>query len=481
MRLTLFGEAELKGRSRVGWVLDRDTSSIRPTGPGVVFRVTRKAVALLLLLASRRLDASSGASLGWVEPWEISNLKEWAGARTPESLAAQVRREIKALHRICPSLVETPRASQLKGPFRLSCVPRADRRTQHALAELSAPLGGTLASTCESLYSWLERTEPVWRSFHYFDKPGEALSSLPTIDDSISRDPLVKALACIGPAKRLREVGAYGKAKRALEVAAAAAHDEPYLLVRQQLQALCSLQHAWLNYRKGDLDAAERWLASADAIATSARLRLRGQGLNLRSLVRRSRGLYAAALDDLWHAARLFVVEGDLFQLFAVYHNLACLIAAEAEEHSDASRRCAMFRQALIYSQRNEAYCRRYGIGHNSVLNKLLQVGLHRELGDAHLALRVAGDAERLALDSQNFPDAMRAHRHRVSLLLERQLLREAKEVHETTVNALRDSELKRQCAKIYEEELARRIASSLPADGANSDRPRRGGRPPRV
>lgn len=482
MRLTLFGEAKLEGRSRLGWVLDRDASSIGPTGPGVASRVTRKAVALLLLLASRRLDASSGASLGWVEPWEISNLKEWAGARTPESLAAQVRREIKALHRICPGLVETPQASQLKGPFRLICAPRADRRTQHALAELSAPLGGTVASTSESLYSWLERTEPVWRSFHYFDKPGEALSSVPIIDDAISRDPLVKALACIGSAKRLREVGAYGKAKRAIEMAAAAAHDEPYLLVRQHLQALCSLQHAWLNYRTGDLDAAERWLASADAIATnSARLRLRGQGLNLRSLIRRSRGLYAAALDDLSHAARLFVVEGDLFQLFAVYHNLACLIAAEAEAQSDSSRRCAMFRQALIYSQRNEAYCRRYGIGHNSVLNKLLQVGLHRELGDPHLALQVAGDAERLALDSQNFPDAMTAHRHRVSLLLERQLLREAREVHETTVNALRDAELKRQCVKIYGDELARRTASSLAADGAKSDRPRRGRRAPRA
>lgn len=481
MRLTLFAEAEVKGRRRVSWVLDRETSSIRPIESGVVFRVTRKAIALLLLLASRRLDGSSGTSLGWVELWEISNLKEWSGARTLESLAAQVRREIKGLHRHCPGVVETPRASQLKGPFRLSSPPAVDRHTRQALAELAAPLIGTLSPTSESLYSWLERTEPVWRSFHYFDKPGEALSSLPTIDDDISRDPLVRALACIAAARRLREIGEFGKANRALQVAVAAAQSEPYLLVRQHLEAMCSLQQAWLNYRKGDLDAAERSLGFAETIAAnSALLRLRGQGLSLRSLVRRSRGLYAAALDDLWHAARLFVVEGDLFQLFAVYHNLACLIAAEAEEYSDERRR-AMFRQALSYSQRNEAYCRRYGVGQNSVLNKLLQVGLHRELGNPDLALRVAGDAERLALDSQNFPDAMKAHRHRISLLLERHYLSDAKEMHEATVKALPDTELRRQCAKIYHEELERRSALRTPSESKNSDRAGRRARTPRL
>lgn len=477
MQLTLFQRPELKGR-RLGCLLDRDTSSIRPSGSKRPLKITRKAMALLLRLACRRLDNSSEASLGWVELSDISNLKEWAGARTPASLAAQVRREIKALHRVCPGLVETPQASQLKGPFRLSCVPRADRRTQHALTELSEPVDGKVTSI-EFLYSWLERSEPVWRSFHYFDKPGEALSSLPTLDDTISRDPLVKALASIGSARRLRELGAYVKAKRALDVADSAARDEPYLPVRQQLHALCALQRAWLNYRTGHLDAAERWLASADLIASNtAQLKLRGQGLSLRSLVRRSRGLYAAALNDLWHAARLFVVEGDLFQLFAVYHNLACLIAAEAEEHPDSSRRDVMFRQALVYSQRNEAYCRRYGIGGNSVLNKLLQVGLHRVLGDSRLALRVAGDAERMALDAQNFPDAMKAHRHRVSLLLEQQLLHEAKEAHEATRTALRDPGLKRQFAKIYDEELARQIA---PADGLNSGRRRRASQTPRA
>ena len=54
--------------------------------------------------------------------------------------------------------------------------------------------------------------------------------------------------------------------------------------------------------------------------------------------------------------------------MFAVYHNLACLIAAEAAEVVDESRRSTMFRLALLYSKRNEAYCRQYGIGHDSVL-----------------------------------------------------------------------------------------------------------------
>jgi len=336
------------------------------------------------------------------------------------------------------------------------------------MAELYVPPGGNeRAFTSETLYSWMEHTEPIWRSFHYFDKAGEALSNFPTFDDTVTLDALAKALAALGSANRLRESGAYGKAERVLKAAAAAADDEPHLPLRHHLHVMCSLEHAWLSYRTGDLDATERWLASADAIATNgALLRLRGQMLNLRSLVRRSRGLYSASLDDLRHAARLFIAEGDLFHLFAVYHNLACLIAAEAGEDSDSSRRCAMFRQALSYSQRNEAYCRHYGIGRNSVLNKLLQVGLHRELGNANLALQAAGDAERLALDSQNFPDAMRAHRHRVSILLERQLLPEAKQMHAATVTTLRSAEIRRQFGRIYEEELARHIASSLAAGG---------------
>ncbi len=471
MRVTLFDGPELNGRRRVGWVLDQATSSIKLPGRGGAVRVTRKAAALLLLLASRRLDADSSSSLGWVELSEIPNLREWAGARTSASLAAQVRREFKALHHVCPGLVEAPAGSQLKGPFRLTSPPRADRRTQEALAELYAPLGSNEGSfTNESLYSWLERTEPIWRSFHYFDKVGEALSSFPTFDDTVTPDPLARALASIGSAKRMREVGEFEEARQALEVAAVAAHHELHLPLRQHLQVMCALEHAWLSYRTGDLDAAERWLASADAIATSgALLRLRGQMLNLRSLVRRSRGLYSASLDDLHQAARLFIAEGDLFHLFAIYHNLACLIAAEAAEDPDSSRRSDMFRQALTYSQRNEAYCHHYGIGHNSVLNRLLQVGLHRELGNTNLALQAAGDAERLALDSQNFPDAMRAHRHRVSILMERQQLSEAKEVHAATLRTLRGAVVRKQFRRIYEEQLALRMASSLQADEATA------------
>jgi len=343
------------------------------------------------------------------------------------------------------------------------------------LASLSAPIAHPdVGSTSESLFAWLERSEPVWRSLHYFDKPGEALSNLPTPDDAALRDPLIKALAGIASAKRLRELGAYGRSKRALEVAASASRKEKHLPVRQHLLAQCSLHHAWLSYRRGDLGATERCLASVDAIATSgALLRLRGQVLNLRSLVKRSRGLYGAALDDLRHAARLFVADGDLFHLLAVYHNLACLMAANASEVSDVSERCAMWRLALSYSQRNEAYCRRYEVGQNSVLNKLLQVGLHRALGQAGLAQRIACEAERLALESQNFPDALKAHRHRIAILLEGQQVREAREAMNATVNALRDPVLKRQFARIYEEELAR-ASTRLPGDGLKPmNRPR--------
>jgi hypothetical protein len=311
--------------------------------------------------------------------------------------------------------------------------------------------------TAESLFSWLEQSEPVWRSMHFFDKPGEALSNLPALDAVTGHDPLVAALAYIVRGKRLRELGANDDARRAVEQAALAARNEPYRPLRQHLQALCALEHGWRNYRRGDLDATERALAAADDLATSgAHLKLRGRALSLRSLVRRSQGLYTAALEDLWHIARLFMVEGDLLQLFAVYHNLACLVAAQAEHASDHAQQRAMFRQALNYSRRNEVYCGKYGIGHNSVMNKLLQVGLHRRLGQPAAASRIALEAEQLALESQNFPEALKAHRHRLALLLEGQHKRAAREACQAIRKALPNSKLRSAATRIYADELAR-------------------------
>lgn len=382
MELTLFSAIRRSGSGGQGWVLDSNSASIRPRGRGSAFKSTRKSASLLLLLAAKRLDIGSASNLGWVDLSDISNLPEWAGARTAVSLAAQVRREIKVLDRVCPGVIDTPQSAKLKGPFRLSCVPQVDPPTARSLAQFCGPLEREHSiATGEALYSWLEYSEPVWRAGHYFDKPGEALSNLPSTDGATTHEPLVKALAFIASAKRLREMGSFVGARKTVESAATAAADEPLLPVRQHLQALCELQHAWLDYRQGDLDSAERRIASTDTIAShGALLKLRGQMLNLRSLIRRSRRRYRDSLDDLRHAARLFVLDGDLFHLFAVYHNLACLVAAEASDISDRSARDAMYRLALRYSQRNEAYCRRYGVGHNSVLNKLLQIGLHREL-----------------------------------------------------------------------------------------------------
>jgi tetratricopeptide (TPR) repeat protein len=242
---------------------------------------------------------------------------------------------------------------------------------------------------------------------------------------------------------------------RALNTAATVADSEPHAPIRLHLQTLCALQQGWVYYRMGRLDRAERCVAAANLAATTgAHLRLRGQVLNLRSLIHRSRRRHGEALTDLAEAARLFMLDGDLFQLFSVYHNLACLIAAQAQSEADPLRRDEMFRRALTYSQRNDGYCRRYGIGHNSVLNKLLQVGLHRQLGDAATALRIATEAERLALDCQNIPDAITAHRHRVSILLRSGAESEARRLHRVAVMALHERQLARQFEKAYREEM---------------------------
>lgn len=457
MRVIL-GDGASRKHGRGTWLLDADVPSLRRMGHSSVVRVSRKAAALVLLLAARRIDTSAPSALGWLDLAEVPYAQEWSGTRTSASLAAQVRREIKALHALCPGLVETPPGSRLKGPYRLTCVPRLDERSRQMLERYCAPgLAGDGAKTSEALYSWLEDTEPIWRSQYYFDKPGEALSSLPRVTPAALSEPLTVAMAALAAAKRLREIGAFSGARRTLGAAAAAARKEPQWPVRQYLEASCALSHAWLDYRTGDLEAAERRLSAVDATtANGSLLRLRGQMLNLRSLVRRSRRQFSRALQDLHEAARLFVVEGDLMHLFAVYHNLACLIATEAEESTDESLKNAMYRRALDYSERNETYCRRYGIGRNSVLNKLLQVSLQRHLGRSDSALRIATAAEQMALESQNIPDALRAHRHRLSILFMRGSASEARAVHEATVSTLDDDLLREKFRRCYIDELRR-------------------------
>lgn len=478
MRLTLFTAGD--DRAGAAWRLDVNRRTLTPVGGGRAVKVSEKATTLLVLLAAKRVDQAARSDMGWVALTEVSELRAWVGPRTSTSLAAQVRREVKHVHLVMPNAIETPPGAVLKGPFRLRITPRIVGRISDVVSGLRLPLARERAvASGEELFSWLERTEPIWRSLWYYDKPGELMSNTPALDGTLAADALVGALCHIVGAKRLREMGEYDRARQSIAEAQTAAKAETNVVTRRYLEASAALQLAWLHYRQGDLDSAERAVNTADAEATgSALFRLRGQLLNLRSLIMRAQGRYHAALDDLGHAARLFFAEGDLFHLFAVYHNLACLLAAEAAVEEDMPRRKAMYRQALLISRRNEAYCKQYGIGQNSVVNKLLQVALLRKLGDAANAFRVAESAERKALETQNFPELFSAHRHLLEILVAQGHLREAESASATTVAALSSPAQRRQATRLYREIMDERPQAS--GDGAGTGRRRRAGPSPR-
>ncbi|MGD9905476.1 MAG: hypothetical protein AB7U83_18560 [Vicinamibacterales bacterium] len=420
-------------------------------------RLPPKAAALLLLLTARRIEATT-SSLGWVTPSEIAALDQWKGKHTSRSLLAQIRREVRRLNAFVPALVETPRGQLLRGPFRLSSSPIVDSHSRRRLAQLPCELTSVQThTTAESLYRWLEAAEPIWRANYFLDKPGEALSNLPVLGALAEPDTLVSALADLAAARRLRETGSYRGAEHFIARAEAELQSEANIPLRQFLLGMSALQRAWICYRRRELDATERWLSAADALVVGdAVFGLRGQLLGLRSLVERSRGNLADAMRALSEAARLFLAHGDVFHLIATYHNAACIVAAEAELQSGAGRREAMFRTALRYSERNESYCRRYSIGQNSVLNKLLQVGLHKALGDFERALRVASDAEMKALESQNYPEALQAHRHRLAIHFELRQPSDARRLHETSCDCLSDPIWRERFARAFAEELQR-------------------------
>lgn len=414
MRLTLFTAGD--DRAGAAWRLDVNRRTLTPVGGSSAVKVSEKATTLLVLLAAKRVDQAARSDMGWVALTEVSELRAWV-ARTSTSLAAQVRREVKHVHLVMPNAIETPPGAVLKGPFRLRITPRIVRQISDVVSGLRLPLARERAVALARSFS---RGSSARNRFGArCGTTTNPVSSCRTHRRSMARWPptrcSVGALCHIVGAKRLREMG--GSRPRARQSMRGkpqtAAKAETNVVTRRYLEASAALQLAWLHYRQGDLDSAERAVNTADAEATgSALFRLRGQLLNLRSLIMRAQGRYHAALDDLGHAARLFFAEGDLFHLFAVYHNLACLLAAEAAVEEDMPRRKAMYRQALLISRRNEAYCKQYGIGQNSVVNKLLQVALLRKLGDAANAFRVAESAERKALETQNFPELFSAHRH---------------------------------------------------------------------
>lgn len=422
--------------------------------------LTDKGAALLDLLLRAAIETAAKTRMGWITADDVTLLPAWSGSRTATSLFAQIRRELRRFDRMIPGLVETPARARVRGPWRLR--PRRLERVRGPIVDnrVSQPMGATSATDDPSrLFCWLEDAEPVWRHLHYFDKPGEAMSNLPLLQGASVTDPLLRNLALLSTAKRLREEGRYGSAARVLRAAEDAARQEAQVPVRDQLLGMCAVQRAWLAYRRGDLNGAERWLGVAERCSLSGGgLKLRGPMLNLRSLVRRARGRLESALQDLREAARMSILDGDLFHLFAVYHNLACLVSVQADGEPDPDRRRSLYELALTYSQRNHAYCHRYGVGQNSVLHMLLQVGLHRRLGQLDDALRIADEAEHLAIDTQNYPDALKAHQHKVSIWTQTGRSHIARRENAALVSSMGDSRLRRRFASVLVENLDVRV-----------------------
>src|SRR5690606_18765223 len=117
------------------------------------------------------------------------------------------------------------------------------------------------------------------------------------------------------------------------------------------------------------------------------------------------------ALHDLSVAAECFAAEADVYHLFSVYHNLSCLVAERAAGDADDVRRQELLRQAIVYARRSDDYCRRYGVGQNSIVTRLLLASLYGNLGEHEDAAEWAQRARDDAMSRKNWAEAVSAHR----------------------------------------------------------------------
>lgn len=431
---------------------------------GRLTRIRPKSFGLLARLACARVEDPARDG-GWVTATEIAAAPQWEGIRTASSLHAQIRREIKWLASRSVDVIESHQGSSLKGPFRLRHRPRLTGDERRYLAKWRPRATTPAFRHPHELFTWLEAIEPVWRSAWLFDKGEAALLELPAAPVREGVGPLVATVAWVSEARRLRDLGKLDAAFAAMRHARRHARDEANESRRRYLSATCWLHVGWLEYRRGRYGAADRAVSQGvDEVGALGHLKLLGQLLSLRSLLLRRRRRFADALHDLSVAAECFAAEADVYHLFSVYHNLSCLVAERAAGDSDDVRRQESLRQAIVYARRSDDYCRRYAVGQNSIVTRLLLASLHARLGEYEVAAEWAQRARTDAVSRKNWVEAVSAHRAWLRAAVSASGPDRARRDHAAFRATLGSADARREADRVWEEVVAPPVT-----DGARS------------
>lgn len=379
-----------------------------PAQPRLIFQgkdilLSPKSYALIGMLTLERLKGR-----GWIRPEDMEHLGAWDSGCKSDSLRRQIRRVISRVVENGADCIEWK--AKLKGPFRLALVPERNRSD---IQRLTRVFGGEVqvqSADVKALEEWLRKAEKVLetdysvdKSFsleHVFDK------SLDN-DGAASSDSLMLAKWEIAMARRKREMGDFNAAFKALDRAIAHAKREPTKEVRELLLATCLLQRAWTFYRRKRFPSAADFAKQAlHAAQQGGFIRLLGQVRVLNAILCRRDGNLNDAVRELQVAARYFLVEGDPYNFFSVFHHLGLIVAEQFNRASeDDPQSEELLRRAARLCDESARFCEKYHVGQNSALSEIKAAALTAQF-DKIQGFRKARKALEKALKIKAYSDA---------------------------------------------------------------------------
>lgn len=445
------------GTTRSPLFVDARSLTVRQGRRSLV--VSRRCFELLKALNDARLSGAHAAS--WeVSLDEIGALSAWhvKRARSTASLGAEVRREIKCLQRAGLDLVACSPRCLTTGPYWLKVEPFCSHTSTGIETRQRT---GTV--TPQRFARWLAISEAVWRSVYLWDKEGENLTrtlNAAAISDEFG--PVPRVVACIDLAKRMRDAGGYDTAADASSTALRLVRkiDNPHL--RTYFEATCHLQNGWTAYRRDKVPEAERFVQRGFEVLDGSgqgHLRVRGQLLTVRSLIRRRQNRYELALQDLWSSAECAFVDSDWLTLMSTYQNLSYLAEELADKSTAPQEREDLIEFALQCSDRNSQLRRQLGLGFNTVVTDIHRAHLLGRMGRYDQAIDVAEQAFESARKTRNWPNVEDAHFEMVSLRLASGDVPAAEELHSKFLDSHCSTKAERRRATLRYEELRRGMA----------------------
>lgn len=392
--------------------------------------ISERAASLLVLLADAHV-ASGGTDAGKVPQQQVFGAKAWSGIQTATSRRRLVCRAVDELNRVANSLVLFRNRQKTLGPYWLASPVEVLSRSE-SIAHPRSDSNVHGRHDPKDLWRWLESSEAVWRDADAFEREGRLPSRARRI--SAEDEPLLSALDAINQARRLRTKGQPSDAMKALASARSLAARIPRIELSTAIALQCDLQEAFTHHRRkiGRQEAGlsakktlSRAMASLQRSEASGYLRLLGQFLSLRALlVRRTdlrkqtngRKKLAEAVDDLRRASECYLVEGSLYLIFSVYHNLSLLLRDTAALEDDTDEKLELKRLAVLCARKNIALCDEFHVGQNTVVSRMNLANLLNETGESEESIEQADLAFELAEKAENKLEVLDAHWLRVQL-----------------------------------------------------------------